>query len=138
MAPGHAIAAAAFDECATLQNNVTWGQTGPRLLTSLFSQQNQIAAVLPPSAFYPLRWEHWLDTLDPAKTAELHELTKNSFAIHLWNEMFRHGGVQKIVAPPRLSFLRELLVKHDALQYFAEGCERTWLRLLQMNRGSEA
>jgi hypothetical protein len=135
--PGHAISEAAYSQCAALKNDVLWGQTGPKLLTQLFEQHGLSSEALPPSAFYPVRWEHWIDTLDPAKSAAVRELTKESFAIHLWNELFRHGGVQKAVAPPRTSFLHDLLVKHDTLRYFTEGCERTWKRQIQMNLGSE-
>jgi hypothetical protein len=137
LAPGHAIAEAAYGQCAAAKNNVLWGQTGPRLLTQLLEEHQLAAAALPPSAFYPVRWEHWIDTLDPKKAADVQELTKDSYAIHLWNELFRHGGVQKAIAPPRASYLHELLIKHDSLKYFTEGCERTWARLLQMNYGSE-
>ena len=88
-------------ECYAIVNEankaeIKWGETGPKLVTQRFVRHGLMGHSLPPDVFYPLDW--W-------RTEEL--VTKpldvpgESYAVHLWNEIWRHKGLDKDGAYPR-------------------------------------
>ena len=69
-----------------------WGETGPRLLAAAVSHAGLLAYVQPPQTFCPTRYPEWRSVIDP----DAHRgFGPDVYAIHLWNEMWRHHGQDK-------------------------------------------
>ena len=83
---------------------IGWGETGPRLTATAIEKCRLFAYVLPPSAFCPVPWDAWETVLDPAGLT----VPGESYAIHLWNEMWRRAGRDKDAAYPSTCFFERL------------------------------
>ncbi|XP_060695535.1 lactosylceramide 4-alpha-galactosyltransferase-like [Hemiscyllium ocellatum] len=82
-------------------NGWIWGHQGPQLVTRVLKkwcQKKSIAKIqqckgvrmLPPEAFYPVRWQDWKKYFEVMSKSEVQKLLKNSYAVHIWNKM-SHG-----------------------------------------------
>jgi mannosyltransferase OCH1-like enzyme len=71
---------------------ITWGETGPRLLDAAIRRFSLERHTKPHQVFCPLGFEEWDKVLDPDAGALPGE---ESYAVHLWNEMWRRGGRDK-------------------------------------------
>jgi len=72
--------------------HLRWGETGPRLIEDalkLFSLEKYLK---PFDAFCPLGYLEWDRVLDPAANLLFGQST---YAVHLWNEMWRRNGRDK-------------------------------------------
>ncbi|HEX7155098.1 MAG TPA: glycosyltransferase [Thermoanaerobaculia bacterium] len=69
-----------------------WGETGPRLCAELVQSFALERYVQPPSAFCPIPWYEWRKLIEPSADIRL---PRDAYAVHLWNEMWRRGGVDK-------------------------------------------
>lgn len=69
-----------------------WGETGPALTKEVVERFGLHDAVQPPEAFCPVPWWELPRLLDGDHPPEL---PAQSFAVHLWNEMWRRGGRDK-------------------------------------------
>jgi hypothetical protein len=69
-----------------------WGQTGPHLCAEVVRAHGLESSVQPPEAFCPIPFYEWRTLVDPSAKIELPAAT---YAVHLWNEMWRRGGVDK-------------------------------------------
>jgi mannosyltransferase OCH1-like enzyme len=72
--------------------NLAWGETGPRLVDEavrLFSLQEFRQ---PARAFCPLSYSDWNRVLQPDGVQSFAE---NTYALHLWNEMWRRAALDK-------------------------------------------
>ena len=87
------------------QRNLDWGDIGPRLMTELVRANELEKEILPPNVFYPEHYSRALNALDPSKTDEILEKSKNSLLYHCWNEIFSRNAVSKSAMPPKGSFL---------------------------------
>ena len=72
-----------------------WGDIGPRLLTERVQRHRLERFAMPAAAVCPLDW--W--NLQAVVTAPLPPLP-NSYAVHMWNEMWRASGLDKDAAYP--------------------------------------
>ena len=74
-----------------------WGEIGPRLLTAVVSRQGYDRFCAAPSAFCPIDFWKWRDIICPHAWVRARNRfrMRNSFAVHLWNEMWRRAGVSK-------------------------------------------
>ena len=70
---------------------IRWGETGPRLLAEAVTRFGLQPAVQPVESFCPIGYAEWDRVLDP----EAPPLGDNSYAVHLWNEMWRRAGRDK-------------------------------------------
>ncbi|MBE9070819.1 hypothetical protein IQ260_29725 [Leptolyngbya cf. ectocarpi LEGE 11479] len=70
-----------------------WGVTGPYLVQSAIDELHLNDYVYPPQAFSPLVYTNIRDLI--AIDNSLEELIKESYAIHLWNEMWRRQSIDK-------------------------------------------
>ncbi|MDF1661587.1 MAG: glycosyltransferase [Planctomycetota bacterium] len=89
------------------RDNITWGEGGGvRGFTNYIRHNKLDGHALPISAFYPihfLKWEAFIDG-----SVSLNDSTfKDSYAVHLWHEMFRQGEFDKNKPFPENSFLYE-------------------------------
>jgi len=66
--------------------NVRWGEIGPKLLMELWGNGGSLAK---PTIFCPIHWWKIESLFVPF------ELPDESYAVHLWNEMWRRDGLDK-------------------------------------------
>ena len=66
-----------------------WGETGPRLMTEAVARFSLEQYRKPYQYFNPLDYKEWRRVLEPGMPYE------DSYAIHLWNEMWRAAGQDK-------------------------------------------
>jgi mannosyltransferase OCH1-like enzyme len=69
-----------------------WGETGPRLLTEAVERFSLKRYVSEHRVFCPLGYTEWQKVLDPA--AQL-AFDQSTYAVHLWNEMWRRSDKDK-------------------------------------------
>ena len=102
---GSAAMAFAWDVCnAKDPATLRWGETGPALTKAAVERFGLHDAVQPPEVFCPLPWWEWRRLIDGDDAVEL---PPESFAVHLWNEMWRRNEVDKDAAfDPRCLFER--------------------------------
>lgn len=71
---------------------LVWGETGPRLVGEairLFSLEKYLK---PPHVFCPLGYLEWAQVLEPRARLKF---GRGTYALHLWNEMWRREGADK-------------------------------------------
>ncbi|NXO04043.1 A4GAT galactosyltransferase, partial [Rhinopomastus cyanomelas] len=96
-------------------NGWVWGHQGPELLTRVFKRWCPISSIqhvlsckgvsaLSSEAFYPVRWEDWKRLFEAISSSELHELLKNTYALHVWNKL-SHGTRLEIASQALLAQL---------------------------------
>ena len=82
----------AWDICQTKDpNKIVWGEVGPRLVAEAVEKLSLQEHAQPHQTFMPLGFEMWMQLLMPNLNMEF----KNSYTIHLWNEMWRRSGMDK-------------------------------------------
>jgi hypothetical protein len=87
------IMQAAWAICETLNpQELTWGQCGPALVGRLVDQYSLKEYVRPPEVFCPLHCPMWDLQLWPDISWTFGQET---FAVHLWNEMWRRAAADK-------------------------------------------
>jgi mannosyltransferase OCH1-like enzyme len=69
-----------------------WGETGPRLLDAAVKHFSLEKYLKPHEVFCPLGYLDWASALDPD---EHHVFDRATYAVHLWNEMWRRGQRDK-------------------------------------------
>ena len=88
---------------------ISWGETGPELLTKATKIYGLKKFVSPSSAFCPINWFEWEKIIKGhPKTSVLND----SFAIHLWNEMWRRSKINKSGEFPENSIYEKLKNKY--------------------------
>lgn len=71
---------------------LVWGETGPRLMAEAVGKFSLSQCKQPSQVFCPLDYAEWHSVLEPDFEATFGETT---YAIHLWNEMWRAAGQDK-------------------------------------------
>ena len=90
---GSEVMAYAWQVCEKKDpQQLKWGETGPRLMTEAVRRFSLERYTKPYRYFSPLEFSDWRRVLDPEAEGLLHE---DSYAIHLWNEMWRAAGQDK-------------------------------------------
>jgi hypothetical protein len=77
------------------KREVRWGQMGPELVTRCFARHDLVKGALAPDVFYPLDWWNTRDLV----TKPLN-VPAESYAIHLWNQLWSHRGLDKDATYP--------------------------------------
>lgn len=72
--------------------DLIWGETGPRLMEEAVRRFKLEKFRHPPEVFCPIGWSQW-DTILEANIDR--SFSDRSYALHLWNEMWRRSGVDK-------------------------------------------
>ncbi|ONG50016.1 hypothetical protein BKE38_19920 [Pseudoroseomonas deserti] len=93
-------------------HQVTWGQTGPRLLTATLRKHGLLAAAAPAASCYPFTWQEVLPLFDPAQAASLQERARSAFCVHFWNEIIRRLKIDKRLGVPKGCYLDTLFTRH--------------------------
>jgi len=76
-------------------NKLVWGEVGPRLVSEIVEKHSLQEYVKPYETFCPLGFESWAQILNP--NVELN-FSKNTYAVHLWNEMWRRNSMHKDIS----------------------------------------
>jgi len=87
------IMAYAWNVCQSKDpEQLVWGETGPALMTTAVASCSLESHKKKHDVFCPIPFLDWRDVLEPSRCAVMNEGT---YAIHLWNEMWRRAGVDK-------------------------------------------
>jgi len=90
---GSCVMAYAWDVCGTKDPaRLVWGETGPRLMAKAVKKFSLGKYQRPHYAFCPIDYEQWRKVLAPGFAPVFDDRT---YAIHLWNEMWRIAGQDK-------------------------------------------
>jgi mannosyltransferase OCH1-like enzyme len=83
---------------------LVWGETGPRLIAATVSKYGLEEYAKSHQFFCPLGFADWHEVLEP----EMAVLPANTYAIHLWNEMWRGAGQDKNAQYPATCLYEKL------------------------------
>jgi hypothetical protein len=105
--PGSGFAANCWSQCATHDDPkaLVWGETGPRLVGRAVREAGLQDYVQPAATFCPLSYRDWRRVLDPN---DILTFSGSTYAIHLWNELWRRNGIDKSAAHPEACFYEVL------------------------------
>jgi len=91
--PASPVMVCAWETCQKMDSAaLVWGQVGPKLLSQLVKQFSLESYLKPYQVFCPFGFEDWEMVLDSNPTWNFDDST---YAIHLWNEMWRRRGQDK-------------------------------------------
>lgn len=93
---------------------LVWGDTGPRLLTSVYG----VDGGLPEPVFYPVHFDDYWKVFLPANRAECEALCADATTLHLWNNLVVKMGLFKEIGPPKGSFLHAVFERSGADRLF--------------------
>jgi hypothetical protein len=88
---------------------LAWGEIGPRLVAETVERFGLQRFVAAPDAFCPLGYGEWERVLDPQPPA----IPPASFAVHLWNEMWRRAGRSKDARYDEGSLFEQLKARYS-------------------------
>ena len=110
--PADPVMIRCFGEVLAIRGHTEWGDLGPRLITRVLRDCGLIAQAQPKDSCYAVGWKDALDLLDPSQADSIIARTKSAPFIHLWNEIYRRGGIDKTLRPAPGSFLRQIADRH--------------------------
>ena len=91
--PGSQLLRYVWDVCQSKDPaTLIWGEIGPRLFDEGVRKFGLESYVKRPSVFCPIPWFRWRDVIDPDFPSDFPEET---YAVHMWNEMWRRDGFDK-------------------------------------------
>jgi mannosyltransferase OCH1-like enzyme len=100
----------AWGVCQTKDpGKLVWGETGPRLAGEVVREYSLERYQQAAQVFCPLGYSEWHKVLEPDADVRLDE---RSYAIHLWNEMWRAAGQDKNAAYPERCLYEQLKRKY--------------------------
>jgi hypothetical protein len=85
---------------------LAWGEVGPRLVQATIARLGLQRYLLPSLAFCPVPHFEWSRFLEPG---DLRDFPDATFAVHLWNEMWRRSGIAKDNPGPPGSFYHRIM-----------------------------
>lgn len=88
-----------------------WGRIGPILFTNFLKKKNLMNEILGKKFFYPINYENIEILLDPKKIKDAIKLTKQSYTLHLYNQILNRIGLPKNILPPKNSYLYNLMIE---------------------------
>jgi len=121
-AGSHAMAHA-WSVCQSkVPEQLMWGETGPKLVAEIIEKYSLQSYVKSHRVFCPLGYQQWRKILEP-ETSDL--LFETSYAVHLWNEMWRAAGQDKNASYDPACIYERLKRKYlDCLSNELKGDER--------------
>ena len=129
--PQHPVMIRCHARAEELGSSISWGDSGPHLLTRVLGDLGSLDAAHSPSVCYPIPYSQALDLLRPSEGDAIAQRMRSSLFLHLWNEQLRRGGIEKQFLPPPGSALRGLLDLHPVAGWTAEydfaKLEHLWL-----------
>ena len=109
-------------------DQITWGLTGPVLLTQTLADLGLTQLALPRRVLYPIHhiqlWRLW----DPAQTSRVQRMVKGSATLHLFNEFLRNCTLPiRDMNPPPGSFMA-MQLKAAGLHIDGPPVDVDWVR----------
>jgi mannosyltransferase OCH1-like enzyme len=102
---GSALMEYAWGVCQSKKpEELVWGETGPRLLGESVRRYSLQQFTKPHHVFCPIGYSDWQTLITPAASS----ISDETYAIHLWNEMWRHWEQDKDARYPDGSVYEEL------------------------------
>lgn len=103
VSPGSALMQQCWEiSSAVDRTTLEWGTIGPKLLTNAIFDHDLEGFVVDPDVFCPVDW--FDSEVDPFIHNEPD--LKNSFAVHLWQDMWRRKGIDKNSSSPNSLYER--------------------------------
>jgi len=91
--PGSECIEACYDKARKSgPKEIKWGETGPALLASIVEKFRLETFVVPPHFFVPINWWEFKALINPTFQFEISD---DTYAVHLWNEMWRRRARRK-------------------------------------------
>lgn len=106
-----------IEECKKVRENVTWGQTGPNLITQMVTKFGLASKLSPTYELYPINPDKWHWMLNPSTYSLVERSIKHANYIHLWNEKIRRSNYDKNTPPPPGSFLEQLYIETNLYNF---------------------
>lgn len=95
---GTELMARCWGTCERLDRSaIEWGATGPLLLGELIQELQLTQHAAEPTVFCPIDWRDWSRVLEPGVRWQFDPVT---YAVHLWNEMWRLEETSKEATYP--------------------------------------
>jgi hypothetical protein len=116
----HPVVLRCLDEAEKAGKLMSWGVTGPRLMTRIIAENGLFDRAAAAETAYPIHWSRWHHVLKPSARAAVEQRLGPALFLHLWNELFRRAGVDKNIAPPRGSYLRWEMERHGVAGWTRE------------------
>ncbi len=90
------------------------GSTGPKLLSKSITDLALEGYALPSESFYPVHWSEPWKFFHPGFFDIVSRSSRNSYAIHLWNDNLKFSGLNmKAQRPPTRSFMEHLFLTYN-------------------------
>jgi len=115
---GHPFVKALYEKSCEAGRDLTWGQTGPQLVSALARQMGLWDQTELQKCAYPIHWEEAFLPVTRSGYRATCEKTRSASFLHLWNEVFRRKGSLALHYPPNGSFLADLYKKHGIQRRF--------------------
>ena len=112
-----ALATRAWEVSERHRFDFPWGTQGPHLLTALVAENPGPCTILPKDVFYPIQWDRTSLFFCPEDRELCLDLTRNSLAVHLFNEVLKRSNVPKDVLPNQGSYLFDLFVSVEPVSW---------------------
>jgi len=113
--------------------DLTWGETGPRLLDRHGPQIARSETIHGPELFYPIDHDSVWKALLPEHRAWCEAQCRSAATLHLFNNVLVRMGYWKSIAPPVGSYLHARFQESDALRFFEATYPETVMRHLTHN-----
>ena len=92
-----------------------WGDCGPKLLTSLVKMNEFEHLASSNSSVYPIHYSDAMMAFRPDPFGRTRRRTRESMALHLWNEVLRQNSLDKNGPFPRSSLFATIARRHGLL-----------------------
>jgi hypothetical protein len=93
--------------------DLSWGESGPRLVTRLVDQLLLAEYVERLFVTYPIPWPEYSLLTSPEQRGVVTDRTRDRPFLHFWHEMFRREGDLSINSPLPGSFLADRYLQHE-------------------------
>jgi hypothetical protein len=120
LAPGARLTTLIEKTESKMDHDLLWGETGPKLLTSVFGIERVQANAFQPEIFFPIGDRDVWKILLPEYREECEVRAQKAIGLHLWNNIIDQIGYWKELAPPEGSFLRALFVADGSEKLFRD------------------
>lgn len=107
---GHAVAKMCYDVARKVDRaSLKWGEIGPNLVGRAVAKFDLQALVKKPAVFCPVPWWEWRALLAEDPQPALSMVNSETYAIHLWHEMWRRRDLAQSPEIPPSSMFADLL-----------------------------
>ena len=94
------------------RETIRFGQTGPILLNFLASKFDLSRCTMHHDVFCPIPYQSYQELLSSGGMEARSELLESAYGLHLWNEMWRLGGIDKNGTFPESSIYGAMQLKY--------------------------